>query len=397
MMRKKILTATTPLSLEREFALFHGRDYSPISRKETESFGARLRARLELPGSSLRGMNEVVGEVAGNSLEMKVCFSSPLRIRDDVKSAYRALAVEAAESGLIVIGASQPQKYDGEMNYFFTTKVFPDAAVLAGANSIHLHFGAENDEEARRRYNTLNRAAPLMLAVSQSSVIEGRENGRAYLITRFMSVIPERMVTPWVLNSEGSFNEGMELARIQAEARLRMLPIEKQARIASDHPELVAMEDGSAKLLRLTPDKIFHLARLRPDKASEERGLVGSVEFRPIDGQVRMEHDLGMIELTLGLAAYNEARDGMVLNPSEINALMNALGEIPHRGIMALGGLQVIKSRLDIASAGLREMGLEAEYLDAVMDVVTRRHDASASPAEIIHSHSSEFTASVRC
>ena len=391
--RKNSLNAKTPVSVEREFSLFHS-DARPASRTTTNSFMAALSTRLETANRRY----EVVEEVAGNSFEVKVCFSNARKISTDLRRAYEEIKTLVMERGLLLSGISSPV-HAGEFNDFFTTMAFPLTKNFLGrTNSTHLHIGGETEEELVSRYNAASLLAPTLLDISQSSIMDGNERGRAVQIARFLDVIPREMALPLIIRDFGSFESGLESARRAAEQMIRSTINGNAEYLCSRFPGLTRMNGNGFELLRLTPDKLFSLARLRPDKKSSEYGLAGSVEIRSIDGQATLERDIAMIHLTLGALAYAESNlANGALTGEAIGDISSYIRSIA-RSSMDAARTARAQETMRNAAEGLAQLGLGTESLDAVRQMVDRPpylNYSNITASEAIKTSASEFIHSV--
>ena len=367
---QKILSRITPISVEREFAFYHRSDCTPIRKAERGHLMAAFSEKL----SGLSVKTEVVEEVAANSIEVKVCFSTLERLRDDIIRVYRVIAAVIRDSPFYIIGTSQPRSSDAvsdEITHFFTTDVFnAEASFFAATNSLHLHIGAGNEESAVAIYNAGNRIASILLAMSQCTTIDGVERGRAHFVSNILGHFPRELVVPWQISTLKDFSLEVENARAAVERFIRTsVSADRLLILVSRYPEFIS-PDG--RLLKLTPDKVFHATRLRPDKSVPELGLIGSVEFRPLDGQATMQMDIAHIEFSLGLIAHMIARDrAHTISPSEAAMLNREMRAIPANGFGAIqwdGLISPHGAYLD-AYDGLETIGLDPEgILDIPLD-----------------------------
>ncbi len=356
----------TPISIEREFSLYH-LDNTPVSRSTTRRFIRTLEDKLK----KATGTFEVVEEVAGNSFELKACFSNPLEIRYDLIDAYLVANAEARRRGIQIMGISPPTNSE-EFNGFFTTLAFPTTKSVIGAtNSIHIHIGGENERELLVRYRLANIIAPLILDMSQSSLFEGEERGRANNILHFLRQLPIELSEPWAISSFKEFESRMDEARIAVQDYILEHGNGNVPELCSNYPEIARINGHGFEMIKLTPDKLFHLARLRPDKKAEERGLIGSVEIRTIDGQATVQRDLALIELTIGLLAYMETRAiETKLGSEEIQKI------IANTRMASFSPNQARKEHalrlIAYADDGMEEIGLETVHLYELYDMIER-------------------------
>jgi len=391
--RRNHLNAKTPVSVEREFSLFHS-DARPASRTTTNGFMAALSSRLET--SSRR--YDVVEEVAGNSFEVKVCFSNAREISTDLRRAYEEIRALVMERGLLVSGISSPV-HAGEFNDFFTTMAFPLTKNFLGrTNSTHLHIGGETEAELVSRYNAASLLAPTLLDISQSSIMDGNERGRAVQIARFLDAIPSEMALPLMIRDFDSFESGLEMARQAAERTIRSTINGNAGYLCSRFPGLTRMNGNGFELLRLTPDKLFSLARLRPDKKSSEYGLAGSVEIRSIDGQATLERDIAMIHLALGALMHAESNleDG-ALSEDAISHISSYIGSIARNSMDSARQARALEIMRN-AAQGLAQLGLGTESLEAVRLMVERPpylNYSNMAASEAIKTSASQFIQSV--
>lgn len=360
---KKILVRGTPISVEREFALFHRSDCTPLFRKETDALIQNLT--FALSRSKIR--TEVVGEVAANSIEVKICFSNIARIISDLEEVYHIVAETLRASGVYIIGTSQPDSHaaaEGELTRFMTIDVFQaETRMFAPTNSIHMHFGVRDEEIGIALYNAGNRIAPLSLAFSQCSVIDGKPRGRAAFMYDLLSGFPPELAVPWVLQSFADFTNGLERARAAVEQVVRDMHRDYISILAERYPAFIC-PDGKVKTL--SPDKIFHPARLRPDKSVPEMGLFGSVEFRTIDGQPTMGLDISQICMAIGLLAYY-IEHGIIqpLSHEESTSVIPMFNSIASRGLGGVewNGLFSANNAFLAAIEGLGHIGIEPDHI----------------------------------
>ncbi|HIH22604.1 TPA: hypothetical protein HA238_02665 [Candidatus Micrarchaeota archaeon] len=360
--RRTLLRRDTTISTESEFALFDARG-RPLGRRETE--GTIERARNEF-GSRMRWrQTEVVAEVAPNAIELKICFSTVAEIREDLAAAYRILGRIIAEMGIRIISTSQPTTSGaiGEgLTHFLSTDIFQKSAEnLAATNSVQFHVGIESFDEGLAVYNAANRFASPILALTQCAVIDGRERGRAALVAEFFENLPSELANPWNMQSIGDYEKGMESARQRVEEIVQRMAPERIAELAVRYPTFVTT-DG--RVLQWTPDKIFQPARMRLDKEVPGMGLVGSVEFRPIDGQPTLQATIAAIELTLGLLAQPLTHHTDTLEKADRD-IGSATRRIAEYGLSAISwnGLGSTERTHRQAINGIISLGLVPEQL----------------------------------
>jgi len=352
------ITRKTPISIERELSLFHP-DCTPLRRRETSRFLNSLRPKLQQESPRF----DAVAEVAGNSFEFQIGFSTPETIVRDMELVHRIVINESKKAGLLMIGISPPSA-PLDFLEFFTTRAFPEIkSLLAPTNSIHIHVGGTSEEELIRRYTLGNMFVPNILDISQSSVVNGIKRGRAYHIVQFMNTIPEILAQPWIIRSFAEYYEKLENAREAAQQRIITHANGSIGPLCAEFPKFAQLDAGRIKLLQLTPDKVFHLARLRPDLVCEEMGLMGSVEFRAIDGQATLERDLAMIELVIGMQGFLESKmDKTALSTSEVEVIMQTMQHIAYTPISESGRITFILRAMD----GFEEMGLDITRLQGL-------------------------------
>ncbi|GEM_PF-5277781 len=360
--REGILNARTPISIEREFAVFHRKEHGnagrPLGREETRQVISTLAEEL---GCRVRRRTEVVEEVAPNSIEVKICLSTVAEIREDIERVYRVVGETIAKLGIIIIGISQPSTTDattGELAQFMTMDIFKESArQLAATNSLQMHIGVETERDGIELYNIGNRIAPLLLALSQCAVIDSHDRGRARLVRGFFENLPPAFANPWTLTCMADFERMLEVARGQVGEVVNTMSLEYRTLLAQRYPAFIS-PDGH--VLMVSPDKIFHLARLRPDKALPELGLWGSVEFRPIDGQATMQGDINLIERSLGLMSAAPEHYRRPLTRWDIGGIMATTMGIADYGLGAVcwNGLRNPEHVRDTTLRGLESIGL---------------------------------------
>ncbi|MDD5022646.1 MAG: hypothetical protein PHU63_00565 [Candidatus ainarchaeum sp.] len=364
LVRRRTITRTTPISIEREFSLFHP-DARAASRATTNRFIESLRSRLEQG----KGRYQVVGEVAGNCFEIKICFSNIERVEGELREAYRAALLEAQRYNLLILGISPPS-IPNEFNEFFTTKAFPAVKGFLGkTNSIHIHVGGYSEQELVLRYRVGNMLAPLLLDLSQSSIVEGIERGRAVSLSRFVQGVPQVLTTPWTIRSFSEYYQMAELARREVEEYIRKNGNGNAEVLCRDYPAFARMNGNGIEILQISPDKIFHFARLRPDMKVQEKGLRGSVELRTLDGQATIGRDLGMIEVALGSLAHLERYDtGEALNETDIRGIERDIYDATQPwNISRIGrAMELIRN----ARMGLGILEIEGKHIPEVSRVV---------------------------
>ncbi len=396
--RKLSLTRTTPISTEREFALFDRRGCAPLSRERTAAVMGKIRSALE--GLQIR--TEVVEEVAANAIEVKICFSTIGRLARDIAKVYNKVAqVISAESNVLFIGISQPTSWDfPDFTHVLSMDLFDHEVRLFGTiNSLQAHIGVETEEAGASLYNAASRMTSILLALSQSSTVDGQVRGRAQFIFDIANGLPSELVLPWKVRNFADFSEGMERARIQVQHRANELSHAEIAVLHERYPSFVS-PDGA--ILRWTPDKLFHVgARLRPDKVAPEFGLCGSVELRPIDGQSTMQADLAQLEFALGLLAHyiSTGRDG-VLTAHDLGDLLPSIADVARRGLSGAhwNGVSDAHTALRAAIEGLGTIGIEPKHvlnmpLDGGEAQFAEVH--GMTPEQIIRLNHDRFMASV--
>ena len=360
--RRTLLRRDTVFSTESEFALFDARG-RPLGRKETGDVIERARNEF---GSKMRWrQTEVVEEVAPNAIELKICFSTVAEIREDLAGAYRIMGRLIAQLGIQIIATSQPTTRGaiGEgLTHFLSTDIFQRSAMdLAATNSIQFHVGIGNFDEGAAIYNAANRFAAPVLALTQCAIIKGRERGRTSLMAEFFENLPPELANPWNMREAGDYAKGMEAARQRVEEIVRRMTPERISELAARYPTFVTA-DG--RVLQWTADKIFQPARMRLDKAVPGMGLIGSVEFRPIDGQPTLQATIAAIELAIGLLAQPLVHHTDILEGAEME-----IGEVTRRiaeyGVSAISwnGLGNERNAHRCAITGLTGIGLVPQYL----------------------------------
>lgn len=388
-LRVQPLNVRTPISIEREFSLFKP-DSTPLSRAETQTFIRTLQGRL----SQVQGRRyEVVEEVAGNSFEVKICFSTPAEIRGDMLYTYRVVADEVRRQRLLILGISPPFA-PTECNEFFTTIAFPATrGLLAPTNSIHIHIGGYSQEELTRRYRIGNIIAPLLLDISQASVIDGEPRGRAVRINRFLNTVPRILGQPWSFADQDSYSVRLENSREVVEGVIRAQEEGAIHTILAKYPGFTRRNGHGFELHQLTADKIFHLARIRFDKLDLERGLAGSVEIRALDGQHTIEEDLAMIQLVLGALAYFERMYSRVsLNDEEIEQILRSLEFINNGPLEREQRMELFANALN----GTRRLSIGFGNLPRVASIIDtppymRYLRERRSPEAIVNSAARDF------
>ncbi|MDO8554297.1 MAG: hypothetical protein Q7S22_05795 [Candidatus Micrarchaeota archaeon] len=361
--QKLFLARNTIISTEREFALFDRSGCAPLNRERTAAVIGRMKSVFE--GLSIK--TEVVEEVAANAIEVKVCFSTIGRLARDIAKVYEKVAqVIAAESNVLIIGISQPTSWNfPDFTHALSMDLFDHEVRLFGTiNSLQAHIGVETEEAAVSLYNAASRMTSILLALSQSSTVDGQVRGRAQFIFDIANGLPSELVLPWKVRNFADFSEGMERARIQVQQRADEL---SHAEITVLHERYPSFVSPDGKILRWTPDKLFHVgARLRPDKVAPEFGLCGSVELRPIDGQSTMQADLAQLEFALGLLAHyvSIGRDG-ILTAHDLGDLLPSIAAVGSRGLAGAhwNGVSDVNTALGAAIEGLGIIGIEPNHI----------------------------------
>jgi gamma-glutamyl:cysteine ligase YbdK (ATP-grasp superfamily) len=320
-----------------------------------------LRSEL----SSFHRRTEVVDEVAPNSLEVKICLTQVGSLFSDFRALYRRLAQVIEHQDVLIAGGSQPfsSGLTEGATHFLTVDVFKAALTpLAATNSIHLHFGARDEAEAIALYSAGNRIAPILLAASQCSVIDSKERGRAHLLRDFIGSLPTELAVPWPITSIADYESRLAGVRANvAEVVAAFSPAYRRL-LNERYPHFV---DDQGGVIGWSPDKVFHFMRLRPDKVLPELGLVGSVEFRPLDGQPTLERDLAVLQLTLGLMAFEMQHNAMPLSQTEAVSLTESVRNVAGYGFGAImwNGLADTAGARNQALVALGQLGLESDAL----------------------------------
>ena len=275
------------ISLERELALWKGG--KPLGPDETETF----RALIERHKGAVEGLSCTDREVAYNSVEIKFSLIGKDSFRASLIQARCEIERLASERGYSVIWTNQPlHKVQGH-NEYFTTMAFPElVAFLVHGNSLHIHFET-GPEDAFRAYRQMNALAPWFILNSRhrNSVID-----RVDLVRAFRGCMGE-LFLPQLFTSDAEYSEYMARSSETVQKRLMESGNYDKARAMFGR---MFPADGH---ISLTPDKVFHPARYRPDLLLPNGNL--SVEFRGLDGIPEQQRELSMVETAV--AVYDAA------------------------------------------------------------------------------------------
>lgn len=277
------------ISLERELALW--KDGRPLGRDETESF----RALIEKNKAGIEGLACTDREVAFNSIEIKFSLISRDAFRVGLGMARREIEDLSSGCGYSVYWTNQPLHRPLGHNGYFTTMAFPEVTdFLVHANSLHIHFETGKDE-AFRAYRQMNCLAPWFLMNSRQ---KGQIMDRLDLVRAFRKEMGELFLPQFFFDDEG-YSDYMRRSSAAAQKRLEGNGNHLSARAAYGH---LFSEEG---VLALSPDKVFHPARYRPDLLLPNGNI--SVEFRAMDGVLLKEKELTLIDTAL--IAFDAALD----------------------------------------------------------------------------------------
>jgi len=209
-----------------------------------------------------------------------------------------------------------------------------------------------------------------------------------------LNAVPRILGHPWSFADSESYSARLENSREVVEGVIRAQELASVKAILSRYTRFTSMNGHGFELHQLTPDKIFHLARIRFDKGDQERGLVGSVEIRALDGQHTIEEDIAMIELVVGaLAHFERVCSRIALNDGEIEQILRSL-ELINNG--PLGREQKINLFTN-ALEGARGLGVGFGELPRVASIIDTpgyiryTGNGTRSNEAIVHSAHGEF------
>lgn len=276
------------ISLEREIAVWKGR--KPLDGQETADF----KDRIDQAKNLVEGLTCTDREVAANSIEMKFSLIQKESAGASLTSARREIGRLASEAGYTAFWTNQPRHTPSGHNEYFTTLAFPSLVELfIHGNSIHVH----NEVEAARAihaYRQMNALAPWFIMSSRQPT----EIDRLHMVAEFRDSMRELML-PQDLHSMDDYNEYMRMA---SGTILRILADNGNlAKAMGLFPGM--FPDG--RDIALTPDKVFHPARFRPDLMLPNGNI--SVEFRALDGIGTLAREIELVETAV--LAFDAALD----------------------------------------------------------------------------------------
>ena len=263
------------ISIEREIALWRGG--RPLPRQETD----RFKSLIEKHKESI-GVSAVEREVATNSLEVTFSLIRRSSFRERLYALRSEVGELARSEGVEICWTNQPRHTPEGHNEFFTTMVFPSLVnTFTHANSLHIHFETE-PSEAVTVYRNMNALAPSFMVRSSA---QGGGVCRLGMAAEFTRVFGE-LALPQHITSVQEYAEYM--VRMSREMEMMMATEGTLAKAALVFPKMFDSEGR----LSLTPDKIFHPARIRPDMELSNGNI--SLEFRAIDAiaDVAVEADM---------------------------------------------------------------------------------------------------------
>ncbi len=289
------------ISIEREFR---------VNGWNAKEFIEKIKPKIKKTLKKKRIKEKVIlkEEVGLDSGEFVIAFSDLERL----KKIYPIISEIFKETTLI----SDPYKPE-KINEFFTTILYPHTKKFAGLNAIHIHINMENEKEMFKVYKNLNSIAPKILALSSTGK-------RHKILHQIYSNMENELWIPQEISSLGEFE------RLKKEIVEKINFYLKENRTIKNkliikYPQFFYR----GRLKKITPDKIFHYARVRPDLNG-----IGTVEFRAIDGQKNHLRDLAFIYISLGHAF--ERKD---FDPEKIKYELNAVNE---KGINAFNKKDLI-------------------------------------------------------
>lgn len=282
------MMSTRRVSLEREFSLW--RQGRPLSRAEAGRFKDRVEARKDDMGISC-----LDSEVAVNSLEAKFSLIEKKSCALHLRRLRRGVEQLAGEEGVKICWTNQPPHSAVVYNEYFTTIVFPRTVnSMIHTNSLHMHLEVE-PENAVHAYKEMNLLAP---SIIRESTARGGGYERNSMIADLVMELGE-MFLPQDIMSMDDYSRYMERMSVETERRMQREGTLVKAIVQYPH----MFPDGR---LRLTPDKIFHPARLRPDLELPNGNI--SLEFRAIDGVGNVADEIRIAERVIN--AFDQIVEG---------------------------------------------------------------------------------------
>jgi len=266
------------ISIEREVALWKGG--RPLSAQATARFKDMLDSRKDELGASC-----IDREVAQNSIEAKFSLISKESAASTLRRFRQGLERIAGAHGIEVCWTNQPNHAPSGHNEYFTTLAFPSLVdTFVHANSVHIHFEV-SPEDAMNAYRQMNAIAPWFI-VNSSHFGGGR--GRLEMLGEFVRRFGD-LAIPQDFRSIGEFASYMADMSSGLE---RMMGFGGALDEAMERFPHMFDQDGR---LALTPDKIFHPARIRPDLRLPNGNI--SLEFRALDAMADIESEISMVLL----------------------------------------------------------------------------------------------------
>jgi AcrR family transcriptional regulator len=191
---------------------------------------------------------------------------------------------EAEREGLFVNPVTSREQVPLRQDAFFSTLAFPSLAALSQTVSIHVHVAVSDVDDMLTLYRNLCHVATE--ALQRSSVLVDGAPVRRELLEHAFSPLQPLIRDPLTIGSLADFERMMVLAAQQVDASLGP---ELRAQLIERFPHM--FDRGHIRII--TPDKVFSLARIRPDLRNN--GFVGSVEFRAYDGQPTFQRDMDLV------------------------------------------------------------------------------------------------------
>ncbi|MEW6721820.1 MAG: hypothetical protein AB1324_01005 [Candidatus Micrarchaeota archaeon] len=265
------------ISIEREIALWKGG--RPLGHAGTDAF----RKLIDRNAGNIEGLSCTDMEVAKNSIEMKFSLVEKSAAAGCISSARAEIARLAHAEGVDIFWTNQPGHAPEGHNEYFTTLAFPSlVSALVHANSMHIHFETGPDA-ALHAYRQMNALAPWFLLNSREA---GAGTDRLAIMREFIREMGV-LLLPQDFSSRSDYFAYMGECSRDVHRRLQ------------DNGNLLRAKAGFWRLfdaggmVQLTPDKVFHPARYRPDLMLENGNV--SVELRAIDGIGGMGKELDVL------------------------------------------------------------------------------------------------------
>jgi hypothetical protein len=210
----------------------------------------------------------------------------------------------ARAEGLEIFWTNQPRHVPAGHNEYFTTLAFPSlVGSLVHANSMHIHFES-GPGEALHAYRQMNALAPWFLLNSRE---RGAGTDRLAIVREFVREMGE-LLLPQAIASPADYFAYMGEASAEVHRRLH-----GNGNLTRAKAGFWNLFDADGRV-QLTPDKVFHPARYRPDLLLENGNV--SVELRALDGIGSPGRELDM--LGTAIAVFDAALREPEITPAPL-------------------------------------------------------------------------------